>query len=220
MKKNVFVVAGGQIRDLAFFGSKVSELNPSVIICADSGAGHLYSIGLIPDIIIGDMDSLTEDLQSYFEEKGSRFIRYPEAKDETDTQLALEHAFGMAPDEIYVFGAFGSRIDHVIANISLLVSGAKKGARIKLIDEWCEAFIVMNECVIEGETGQTVSLLPASDAVTGITLDGFEYPLKNGTMEAGKPYGISNKLTAARGIISVSTGCLLVIRYLKAGVLP
>ena len=220
MKKVLFVVAGGQIRDLSFFQSKLSELNPFVIICADSGASHVNAIGVIPQVIIGDMDSLTPVMLDYFRERGSKIIRYPEAKDETDTQLALEYGFGMAPDEIYLFGAIGTRIDHTIANVSLLVSGVKKGIHIKLIDEWCEAFIVSCENVIEGEIGQTVSLLPLSDVVKGITLDGFEFPLKNGVMEIGMPYGISNRLTAARGVISVSAGYLLVIRYFKVGVLP
>ena len=220
MKKVLFVVAGGQIKDLAFFRSKLSEVNPSEIICADSGASHVYGIGIVPQVIIGDMDSLTPVMLDYFRERGSRIIRYPETKEETDTQLALEYAFSMAPDEIYVFGAFGSRIDHVMGNISLLVLGAKKGIHTKLIDEWCEAFVVTHNCVIDGEIGQTVSLLPFSDVVTGITLDGFEYLLENGVMEIGRPYGISNRLTATSGVISVSTGCLLVIRYFKEGVFP
>lgn len=220
MRKIFFVVAGGEVRDPAFFRSKLSDLKPLKIICADSGAGHLHSIGVLPDVIIGDMDSLSPDIQSIFEEKGIRFIKYPEVKDETDTQLALEYAFNLAPDEIYIFGAFGSRIDHVMANMSLLVMGAKKGMQVKLIDECCEAFVVSRECVIEGEIGQTVSLLPFSDAVTGITIDGFEYPLNNGVMEIGRPYGISNRLMATKGVISVKTGHLLVIRYFKVEELP
>ena len=220
MKKIIFVVTGGQVRDLAFLRSKLTELNPSKIICADSGARHLYPLGVIPDVIIGDMDSLSQEIQTYFEERGSRFIRYSEAKDETDTQLALEYACALAPEEIYVFGAFGSRIDHVMANISLLVTGVKRDIPITLIDEWCEVFVVSREYVIAGEIGQTVSLLPLSDKVTGITLGGFEYPLENGVMEIGKPYGISNRLTATKGVISVMTGHLLVIRYFKVENLP
>ena len=220
MKKIIFVITGGQIRDLDFFRMKLSELNPFAIICADSGARHLYALDVIPDLIIGDMDSLSEEMQKFFEERGSRFIRYPEAKDETDTQLALEYACNLAPDEIYVFGAFGNRIDHVAANISLLAMAVKRDIPVTLIDEWCEVFVVSRKGVIEGEIGQTISLLPLSDKVTGITLEGFEYLLENGVMEIGKPYGISNRLTAVKGIISVMTGCLLVIRYFKVGDLP
>ncbi|MGZ3578618.1 MAG: thiamine diphosphokinase [Syntrophales bacterium] len=220
MNKIILVVAGGEIRDLAFFRSKIYELKPAEIICADSGAAYLRAIDMVPNVIIGDMDSLSPDMLEYFKERGSRIIRLPEDKNETDTQLALECAFDVVPDEIYVFGAFGTRIDHTLANVSLLALGLKKGVQIKLIDEWCETFVVSHECAIEGEPGQTVSLLPLSDMVTGITVDGFEYPLNDRTMEIGTPYGISNRLVAAKGIISVKTGHLLVIRYFKAGVLP
>lgn len=220
MKKTLFVVTGGEIRDLSFFRSKVLELKPDGIICADSGAGHLYTVGLVPEVIIGDMDSLSPELLNHFKEQGSRIISYPEAKDETDTQLALDYALGMAPDDIYIFGACGSRIDHTLANLSLLVSGLKKDITIKLIDEWCEVFLVDGRYVVKGEVGQTVSLLPFSDTVTGITLEGFEYPLKNGVMEIGKPYGVSNRLNSTKGIITTCSGCLLVVRYLKTGLFP
>jgi len=220
MNKILLVVAGGEIRDLAFLRSKLSELKPAEIVCADGGARYLHAIGLVPHVIIGDMDSLAPDMLEYFAERGSRIIKFSERKNETDTQLALEYALGTIPDEIYVFGAFGTRIDHALANVSLLALGLRKGIQIKLIDEWCETFIVNRKCTIEGEPGQTVSLLPLSDTVTGITIEGFEYPLNNAVMEIGIPYGVSNSLIATRGVISVNNGHLLVIRYFKVGVLP
>ena len=208
------------MRDLSFFRSKIAELHPSGIICADSGAGHLYAAGMIPEVIIGDMDSLNPDILNYFEDRGSKIIKHPEAKDETDTQLALNYAIRLSPDEIYIFGAFGSRIDHTIANLSILISGMKRGIQVKLIDEWCEAFVVTGEYVIEGNMGQTVSLLPFSDMVTGITLKGFEYSLDNGVMEFGNPYGMSNRLNETKGTITVRSGNLIVIRYFKSGLFP
>jgi len=220
MKKVLIVVAGGEIRDLAFLQARISLLQAAEIICADGGAGYLHALGLVPNVIIGDMDSLEPGLLQYFTERGSRIIRFPEGKNETDTQLALEYAFGCSPDEIYVFGAFGTRIDHVLANVSLLALGVKRGTNVKLINEWCEIFIAGRQCIIEGQPGQTVSLLPLSNTVTGIMLDGFEYPLTDGVMEIGTPYGVSNRLTAAKGVITVESGLLLVIRYFEAGALP
>lgn len=220
MKKVIFLVSGGELKDLKFFRAKVEELNPAGLVCADSGAVHLYQIGLIPDVIIGDMDSLSHEIQDYFSKRGSKIIRHPEAKDETDTWLALDYAIQMAPDEIYIFGGFGARIDHTLANLSLLVSYVQKDIMIKLIDEWCEVFIVADKYVIEGNAGQTVSLLPFSDMVTGITLKGFQYPLEGGMMEAGKPYGVSNRLNSTKGSITVGSGRLLVIRYFEAGFFP
>ena len=220
VKRMVFVISGGQVLDLALLHAKLKAHGGAEVICADGGARHLPSHGLIPDVIIGDMDSLDPEKEKYFEERGSRIIRRPKEKEETDTQLALEYALTMNPEEVWIFGALGGRIDHTLANISLLVLSAKKGVRTKLIDEWCEVFLVTGSSVIEGEAGQTVSLLPLSSRVTGITLEGFAYPLKDGTMEVGIPYGVSNRLLEGRGVISVAAGYLLVVRYFAAGGFP
>jgi thiamine pyrophosphokinase len=91
----------------------------------------------------------------------------------------------------------------------------KRGISVKLVDRWCEVFMIDRKTVIVGEKGQTVSLLPVTESVTGVTLSGFEYPLKNGVMETGHPYGISNRLREGRGIIEIGSGLLLVIRYFE-----
>jgi len=219
-KRMVFVISGGQVLDQAFLHAKIEAHGGVEVICADGGVRHLPSHGLIPDVIIGDMDSLDPEKEKYFEEQGSLIIRRPKEKEETDTQLALEYALGMNPEEVWIFGALGGRIDHALANISLLILGAERGIKVKLVDEWCEVFVVTASCVIEGQTGQTVSILPLSSAVTGITLEGFEYPLQDGTMEIGRPYGVSNRLIETRGVISVASGYLLVVRYFEVGGFP
>lgn len=213
MGKTAFIIAGGHIGDPAFLQSRLSRAAPYVLICADSGARHARQLGLTPQAIIGDMDSADDDLLKYFEEKGSIIVRHPKDKDETDTQLALEYALAAGPAEVVIFGALGGRLDHTLANVSLLMAGMKSGVPVKLVDEWCEVFPVKDQAVIEGGEGQTISVFPFAGRASGITLEGFAYPLTDGVMEAGRPYGISNKLAAARGIISVKKGVLLVVRY-------
>jgi thiamine pyrophosphokinase len=220
VKNVVFVISGGPIRDSGFLKEQQAHYQPGSIICADGGARHAYTRGLVPDLIIGDMDSLDGEIESHFVRQGSRIMRYPEAKDETDTRLALEMAFMMAPDEILIFGALGARLDHTLANLSLLVLAADRGIETRLIDEWCEVFIVKRRRVIEGEAGQTVSLFAFGSDVTGMTLEGFEYPLTDSSMTIAKPYGISNRLTSAKGVVTVRAGYLLGIRYVNAGCFP
>ena len=164
------------------------------------------------------MDSLSPEILHRYEQRGSRILRYPQAKNETDTQLALDYALQQLPDEILIFGGLGGRIDHTLANISLLARIAKAGIPAKLADEWCEVFVVTRHAEIKGSPGQTISLFPLSSVVSGIDIEGFEYPLSGATMEIGAPYGISNRLTAEKGTIFVASGYLLAIRYYKLGV--
>jgi thiamine pyrophosphokinase len=215
MKRVVFVISGGEIADGSMIRAGMAELAPVAIVSADGGARHLHAAGVIPDIMIGDMDSLDPDLQRYFEGRGSRIIRHSKQKDETDTQLALEYALDLKPDEVRIFGALGGRLDHTLANLSLLALGAERGIPVKIIDEWCEIFLVTGRGRIEGKPGQTVSIFPFSGPVTGIGLEGFEYPLTNAAMEFGRPYGISNRLIGLNGIIKATSGLLLVIRYVR-----
>ncbi|MBW2600212.1 MAG: thiamine diphosphokinase, partial [Deltaproteobacteria bacterium] len=127
MNKIIFVISGGVMDDAGFLVEEIGRAGDPVIICADGAAQRLKASDITPDLIVGDMDSIDEDTLRYFEAKGSRIIRYPGDKNETDTQLALERAFKMNPDQIRVFGALGGRIDHTLANISLLVMCAKHG---------------------------------------------------------------------------------------------
>ena len=220
MKRVVFVICGGPIGDLDFLQTEREHHRPVGLICADGGARYIHALGLTPDLIVGDMDSLNGELQRDFVIKGSRIMRYPEAKDETDSELALQMAFMMTPDEIRIYGALGARIDHTLANLTLLTAAADRGIETRLVDQWCEIFLIRQKATVEGEIGQTVSLFAFGADVTGVTLEGFEYPLRNATITPTKPIGISNRLTAARGIIAVGSGDLLAVRYFKAGHFP
>ena len=215
MRKMVFVVSNGVIDDAGFLADQIERADEPLIICTDGAAERMRELGRVPDMIVGDMDSVDEATLAYFERKGSRIVRYAVEKDETDTQIALEHAFEIDPEAIRIYGALGGRIDHALANISLLVMCLKRGIDAKIVNSDCELFVIDGPCVIDGKKGDTVSLLPMSSEVRGITLEGFEYPLTEATMEIGVPYGISNQLAGTRGTISVESGYLLVIRQMK-----
>jgi thiamine pyrophosphokinase len=220
MKKVVYIITGGELGDPAFLREQAASDAPAALICADGGARHLKAAGMVPTLIVGDMDSLDRDAQESYETMGVRIIRHPREKNETDTELALREAFAIAPAEVRIWGALGGRIDHTLANLSLLAQGIERGVEVRLIDEWCELFLVTRHTVLEGEEGQTVSLLPYAEEVSGITLTGFEYSLTKAVMAIGRPYGISNVLAARRGIIEVDSGCLLVVRYFRPGRFP
>ena len=157
------------------------------MICADGGARHLLDTGMVPSLIVGDMDSLDQVSQDRYESMGIRIVRHPREKNETDTELALQEAFAMTPSEVWIWGALGHRIDHILANISLLVQGNRRGIEVKLIDTWCEVFLVTRRTVLDGEVGQTVSLLPfGGDSLRDHT-HGFRIPSDESVHGDGEP---------------------------------
>lgn len=182
------------------------------MICADGGARHVLALGMIPRTIIGDMDSLSSEVLGNLRKSGCRILEYPVRKDETDTELALRYALELQPLEIEIYGALGGRIDHTLANISLLVMAARKGIKTRIVDAATEMFVLSGDSEITGNPEDIVSLFPLTTEVCGITLEGFEFPLQQATMAIGKPYGISNRLLAHRGTISMTSGYLLVIK--------
>jgi len=182
------------------------------VICADGGARHVLALGMIPRTIIGDMDSLSSEVLGNLRKSGCRILEYPVRKDETDTELALRYALELQPLEIEIYGALGGRIDHTLANISLLVMAARKGIKTRIVDAATEMFVLSGDSEITGNPEDIVSLFPLTTEVCGITLEGFEFPLQQATMAIGKPYGISNRLLAHRGTISMTSGYLLVIK--------
>ena len=220
MKQVIFIVTGGELGDPGFLWEQVAAVKPAAVICADRGARHLQAAGIIPTLIVGDMDSLDAESARLYEAQGCRFVRHPREKDETDTELALGEAFRMAPAEVWIWAAMGFRIDHTLANLSLLVQGAEQGVEVKLIDEWCEVFLVTRRRVLAGEEGQTVSLLPFGGQASGVTLTGFEYPLTKAVLAVGHPRGTSNRLVRREGIIEIEKGSLLAVRYFRPGAFP
>lgn len=220
MAKVLFIVSGGQLGDPAFLEAKIEALRPAALIAADRGARHLLAVGIMPTLIVGDLDSLAEEDLARCRDAGCRILRHPPGKDETDTELALREAFALGPSLIMIWGALGYRIDHSLANIFLLWQGLDRGIDIRLIDEWVEVFLVRGKGKVCGDEGHTVSLFPWGGKAEGVSLKGFEYPLTGAAMGVDHPYGVSNRLMEKVGTIEVEKGCLLVIHHLKRDVFP
>ena len=182
----------------------------SLVIGVDGGTCHLSSFNLTPQIVIGDMDSLpTADLVR-LESNGTRILRHPPEKDETDFELALNHVIQQGCNEILVFGALGGRTDQWMANILLPLVYMDK-ARIVLLRGSEELTYINSRAVIHGSTGDTLSLMPVTGDASGIKTTGLRYPLESETLIFGRSRGISNELTDSDATITVSSGILLCI---------
>jgi thiamine pyrophosphokinase len=220
MSQIVNIVSGGCLGNQSFFQEKIARMGNCLIICCDGGARHFQHLGIKPDVIIGDMDSIDPALLASYSTQGIKIIKYPANKDFTDTELALDYALSMKPEEIFIWGALGGKIDHTLANVFLLCKGQETGIRTYLVDEYGESFVLDKKATFVNETGKTISLLALSPEVTGVTLTGFLYPLKEETLIMGESRGISNIITDVRAGISVRQGKLLVVKYWQKDIFP
>jgi thiamine pyrophosphokinase len=184
-----------------------------VIIGADGGAAQAAAVGLLPDLIVGDMDSLPEEEQAALAARGCRFVVHPRAKDETDLELALTYATEMGCREIVILGALGGRLDHTVANVLLLASPGLVGIRVRIVDGDQEALLVRSGEVVtlEGQPGDLVSLLPLGGDVRGVTTTGLVWALEDEALRFGLSRGVSNEMTANAARIEVQDGSLLVV---------
>ena len=208
--RHVVIVANG---DLTGADSALLAIlaDADLIIAADGGANWLSQHGRVPDLLIGDMDSVSPSVLDDLRGQTGRLQRYPASKDETDTELALRRAVGMAPERITIVGALGGRVDHALANIMLLASPICGSVPVTICDGRSYLFLTRDRCVIEGQPGDTVSLIPIGDRVEGIVTEGLQYPLCDETLYLGPARGVSNVLLGSRATVTLRQGRLLVV---------
>jgi thiamine pyrophosphokinase len=199
---------------LANFQSAQAIIRPDdVLIAADGGARHCQRLGLIPQVVIGDFDSLTEDELSRLADSGVEIVRYPARKDFTDLELALQHAVALGAGEILILGALGARWDQTLANLLLPAAAAFRAIPVRLMDGAQEIALIRpgETLTLRGQPGDTVSLIPLGEAVCGVTTQGLEYPLVAEPLNFGSTRGISNVLQAQEATVSLETGLLLCV---------
>ncbi len=220
MTQKIIIISNGRLGNPGFFHKRLAAMASFLTICCDGGIRHLEKLKIMPDVIMGDMDSANAARLDDYAAGGAKILKYPPDKDATDTQLALEYALGLKPEAIEIWGALGGRIDHALANLFLFNLGKKAGIKISLIDEFCEIFIAEKENTFAEAVGQTVSLFALSSQAEGVVLQGFQYSLDNETLEMNNPRGISNIIVSSPATINISSGSLLVVRYWRKDFFP
>ena len=186
----ICILLNGEIKDYDYINNIVTEGSYDYIICSDGGANHAYNMNIVPNYIIGDLDSVNENIIKYYNSKEVKFKKFPTKKDETDTELCIELSDKLKAKEIHLMGALGGRIDHTI-----------------------ETYIAMDEEItIDGEIGDIISILPIKNDAKGVTLKNLEYPLENYDMKFSRPLGISNVMTDINCNIKVKEGSIIIIK--------
>ncbi len=209
----VCIILNGEIKNYDYIKNIINKNNYDYIVCADGGANHSYNMGIIPDYIIGDLDSIYNEIIEFYKLKDVKFEKFPSKKDETDTEICVYLASKLNAKEIDFIGALGGRLDHMIANINLLYYVRNKGIYTKIISEYEDIHIAINEEItINGNIGDTISVIPLNGDAKGVTLENLEYPLNNYDMKFYLPLGISNVMLDEKCSVKVEQGSLIIIK--------
>lgn len=183
-----------------------------IVICCDGGMKYAFEEGILPNYILGDLDSSLPQMVQFFELKGVKFKKFPTKKDFTDMELCIDFSISLGVSEIIILGALGTRFDHSLANVNILMQCLNANVFAKIVNEHNEIQLINDKIEIEGKKGDLVSLIPLSTNVIGVTTKGLEYPLNNYTMEIGKALGISNVMLYEKALVQIKQGYLLVIK--------
>lgn len=176
------------------------------VIAADGGYDNLQKIGITPNLIIGDSDSIDElplEVES---------LKFPKEKNETDMFLAYMEGCLRGYHEFYIYGGQGGREDHTFANYALLLAMARVGKYGELVGDKSIAFVLNGGSrKLAGQAGKTISVFPIGADATGVTIKGLKYEAENITMKCDFPIGVSNEFAGPVCEISVESGALLII---------
>lgn len=207
--KRVVIFAGGELSPEYF--DLLDE--DDFIIGADHGALFLISHGYTPDIAVGDFDSVSPEALHDIESKSKKTITCDAVnKDLTDSEMALDIAMDLQPDSILLLGGTGTRFDHSLASIQMMTRALQRQINCYVIDTHNYITLTGSQAVIDDLGYTYVSLLPLTPEVSGITLEGFQYPLIDATLKLGQSLGVSNKLISSSGTVTIRSGLLLIIQ--------
>lgn len=179
-------------------------------VCADGGAETARAAGLVPEAVIGDLDSASEDTIAHFAAVGVRIVRDLDVE-RTDTEKAIEYVLEREPvDEIAIYGATAGRLDHVLGNLSLLHKFADR-IHLVLEDDYASAWLGTGIVILDHPRGTVVSFFAAGAPAERVTTENLRYPLTEQTLEFGSLDSISNEITERPGRIRIGSGRLVIV---------
>lgn len=220
--EHVLIITGGHL-NMEFAADYIKTLSYDKVFAVDKGLEYVDELGIVPDYLIGDFDTVDSRLLAQYEmqmdnhEIRTILDRHPAQKDASDTELALELAMTNGAKNVTLLGGTGSRLDHVLANISLLLQAEQRGVGMCLADETNRIRLLSDTGYKELELyrrcqhGVYVSLIPLTEQVEGVTMEGVMYPLSNTTIYSGSSYTLSNQIMEDKMFIKLETGKMLLI---------
>ena len=205
--KRCVIIGGAPINDYEHTKKYITD-NDFVIVC-DCGLRHIENLGVAPDLIIGDFDSHEKP------ELDVEIITLPREKDDTDSFFAVKEALKRNFESFLLLGVIGKRLDHTLANISILQYLDRLGKRAVCVDDYSEMEIVSKSALI-GDDYKFFSLLAIDGAASGITIKNALFPLENGEITPSFQYGVSNEtIKGSTASVTVENGSLLLVKIIK-----
>ena len=185
------------------------------LIAVDGGLRHLLALKRFPDLLIGDLDSITsEELQACIDQ-GVEILRFKAEKDESDLELALREALKRGYSDLTITNAGGGRVDHLLGNLSLLFHPALQHAKIKMTDQSSNFYPLSQTITLKTQPGDLISLIPWQDSAIGVTTANLAYPLDNETLFPYGTRGLSNVALGSEITVSLQSGKLLLVHTPK-----
>jgi len=205
----ILIFANGELPNIES-AKKIIQAD-DFIICADGGTRHALALNLLPKIIIGDFDSIPSTFNFH---PSTQVIKFSTDKNETDLELAIEHAITLNPSEIIIIAALGGRLDQTLANIALLSNLQLSTCNIQLNDGVEEIFFCKDQAKVKGRSGDVVSLIPWGGEVSGVVTENLKWQLQNETLYPHKTRGISNEMLNEEATVKINSGLLLIVHRL------
>lgn len=203
---NCYLIGAGELEGAKFLRPQANDL----VIAVDGGLAHLEGRGIVPDILLGDFDSVPPG-SCHSPGDRTEIRSFPPEKNYTDMMLAAETGFDRGYRSFYILGGTGGRMDHTLANIQVVVNLVRRGCRVLLIGrDFVITAIHNGKMAFSGRHKGYFSIYAYSDIAWGVNEIGFKYGLENYTLRSDDPRGISNEFCGQEGIISVEKGTLLI----------
>lgn len=214
MTQRALIFANGDVNDGPMVQRAIAGCKDALCIAADGGVRVAKALGVAVNVVIGDMDSVSPadlaDLKDHAE-----ILRYPPEKNETDLELALMYAVAHGGRWIRIVGAVGDRLDQTLSNVYLMALPVLQGCDVRMVAAKQETWLMgAGTHAIEGQAGDTLSLIPLNGTVRGVKTDGLYYPLRDEDLIFGPARGVSNVMNGAKAGVTVREGVLLVVHTL------
>jgi thiamine pyrophosphokinase len=213
VEKRAVLFINGELDNLQAMKAVLRESD--LLVAVDGGLRYFAKMGLSPHLLIGDLDSVDPKDVLSVENTGTRVVRYPVEKDDTDLELALNLVIDEGYTAVRIAAALGGRIDHTLGNLFLLTRPGLEKIDLRILGPGEEIFVIRQDSEITGKQGDTISLIPLDGPASGVTTQGLYYPLNGETLYPYHTRGISNVMLDARARVRLKEGLLLCVHLSK-----